>query len=241
MLQVNAIPGPTGRLLQEMLAERGLLEGRVKGVVNYGYHPAGDLPTLNANAGRQDKYRELVLMREAGVSTIPFSQHFRDFGRGLVMGRNLHHTRGRDIVVLRAGEGGPRKDYYTELIDKDAEFRVWAFRNKAIASYEKRLAYPAKNGRRGRNKAVWNWANGYAYEFVHPDGVAEGLKAVAVDAVRALDLDFGAVDIMRAGRTYYVLEVNTAPGVEGRRQGLTSLVNCIERWAKNGFKPRREL
>jgi hypothetical protein len=34
------------------------------------------------------------------------------------------------------------------------------------------------------------------------------------------------------------LEVNSAPGVEGRRQGITSLVNHIEAWAKGGFRER---
>jgi D-alanine-D-alanine ligase-like ATP-grasp enzyme len=43
------------------------------------------------------------------------------------------------------------------------------------------------------------------------------LRDVALQAVKALDLHFGAVDIIwnKKDNKCYVLEVNTAPGVEG--------------------------
>jgi RimK-like ATP-grasp domain len=238
MLELRAIAGPTGRLLKKMLQEKGLLGGKAQGRVNYGY--AGDcgLPTLNVNAGRQDKYHELIRLDDAGVRTIPFSHSAADL-KPPIFGRKFHHTRGTDIFVYGVRpllKGDHLSDYYTQLVSKANEFRVWVFRDKTLASYEKTLDYPAKNGRRGRNKEVWNWANGYAYHFVQPNDAEPRMKKLAVRAVDALGLDFGAVDIMLdKDDHYYVLEVNTAPGVEGRRQGLTSLVNCIERWAKNGF------
>lgn len=241
MLQLRAIPGPTGRLLREMLQERGLLQGEVKGVVNYGNQPKSNLPTLNENAGKQNKYQELVSLREAKVQCIPFSRSAADL-RAPILGRKYHHTRGRDIFVYGVRpllRGDRLSDYYTQLVPKRNEYRVWAFRGKAIATYEKILAYPARNGRRGRSLEVWNWANGYAYEFIHPDDASGELKTLGAKAIEALDLDFGAADIiLGTDGKYYVLEVNTAPGVEGRRQGMTSLVNHIEKWANNGFKPR---
>lgn len=238
MLELHAIKGPTGRLLAEMLKEKGLLGGKIKGVVNYGYGQDKGLPTLNKNAGRLNKYQELVRLDEEGVRTVLFSQDARDLD-GMIFGRKLHHTRGTDIVIF---EGKPLRlrDYYTQQVPKQNEFRVWAFRNKALATYEKKLDYPQKYGRNGRSKEVWNWHNGFAYQFVRPEAVQDKLKQLAVDAVAALGLDFGAVDIiLGADRWYYVLEVNTAPGVQDRRQGFVSLVNCIERWAKEGFKPRK--
>lgn len=243
MLMVRAAKGPTGRLLVEMLKERGLSKGQARGIVNYGYGERLDLPTLNANAGRQNKYEELVKLDDAGVRTIPFSRDVTDLDVP-IFGRKLHHTRGTDIFVYGVRpilRGDHLSDYYTQLIPKQAEFRVWVFRGKSLATYEKKLEYPNRYGRRGRSRDVWNWMNGFAYQFVTPDAANERMKALAVDAVAALDLDFGAVDIISAARGgYYVLEVNTAPGTLGEpRQGITSLVNCIERWAKNGFKERR--
>lgn len=235
-IQLKAIKGPTGRELKAMLDERGLLRGRVQGIVHYGYGGAEEhLPTLNRWAGTFDKLQELTRLKDQGVRTVPFARRAGDL-YGVVLGRKLHHTRGTDIKI----GPGARGDYFTQLVDKDREFRVWAYRGKCLATYEKTLDYPARLGRRGRNREVWNWRNGYAYNFVDPAGVPDALKEMGAMAVDALSLDFGAVDIIYGkDRRYYVLEVNTAPGVEGRRQGLTSLVNCIERWVNNGFKERR--
>lgn len=242
MLEVHAIAGPTGRLLKEMLREKGLLGGRVQGVVNYGYSERQqNVPTLNKRAGYQNKYDELVKMDEAGVRTIPFSQSVLDLTPP-IFGRKFHHTRGTDIFVYQVKpllRGDRLSDYYTMLVPKHAEFRTWVFRGKHLATYAKVLEYPEKLGRRGRNKEVWNWNNGYAYQFTPPENVSGALKTIASDAVKALDLDFGAVDVLLgADQRYYVLEVNTAPGVEGRRQGILSLVNQIERWTQGGFKER---
>lgn len=244
MIELRANKGPTGRLLREMLVAKGLVDrygrgGQYNAVVNYGYGGTSNLPTLNARAGTFNKLQELEFLEGKGVSTVPFSRDFRKFNRGLVMGRNIHHTRGTDIVIYRAGEGGPRKDFYTQLIPKRREYRVWAFRRTCIGVYEKVLTYPRKNGRRGRSKEVWNWRNGYAYHFVHPTQAPEPLKALGCAAIDALGLDFGAADIILGNDTrYYVLECNTAPGVEGPRQALMSLVGHIEKWAKGGFKRR---
>ena len=241
MLQLRAIAGPTGRLLKTMLEERGLLGGQIKGRVNYGHGgEALDLPTLNANAGRQNKYEELVRLDDAGVRTIPFSNNALDLDAP-IFGRKFQHTRGNDIFIYKVRPLLRRdrlSDYYTQLVSKQTEYRVWVFRTKWLATYEKKLEYPNRYGRRGRSKEVWNWSNGFAYKFVDPEDVDPGLKQIAVDAVMAMNLDFGGVDVILGndGR-YYVLEVNSAPGTQGEaRQGITSLVNCIERWAKNGFK-----
>lgn len=242
MLELRAIKGPTGRLLAEMLRERGLLNGPVKGIVNYGYQGDGrGLPTLNSNAGRQNKYEELVKLDEAGVRTIPFSNNALDLAPP-IFGRKYHHTRGKDIFIYGVRpllRGDRLSDYYTQMVAKTREYRVWSFRGKHLATYEKTLTYPNKLGRRGRSRDVWNWENGYAYDFVRPEDSATKLKNLSADAVSALELDFGAVDVVEdAAHRFYVLEVNTAPGVQDRRQGFTSLVNCIEKWATNGFKER---
>lgn len=244
MIELRAIPGPTGRLLRGMLAERGLLTGRAQGVVNYGYSGRHtDLPILNERAGTFNKLKELQLLVQNGVNTVPFAANANDVTVPL-MGRSLHHTRGSDIIVYRVHQPSRmynvRHDYFTQLVPKAREYRVWAFRGTPIGTYEKVLSYPRKNGRHGRHVEVWNWRNGYAYEFRHPDNVEALLKDVGTAAVEALGLDFGASDIiLGTDRDYYVLEVNTAPGVEGPRQGLTSLVNHIERWARGGFRRRR--
>jgi hypothetical protein len=242
MLELRTNPGPTGRLLRQMLAERGLIRAPYRGVVNYGYGGPSNLPALNARAGTFNKLQELELLRAKGVTTVPFSRSPMDLVAP-VLGRSLHHTRGNDIIVygVRPGILRPvhRHDFYTQLVPKAREFRIWSFRRKVIGCYEKMLTYPAKLGRRGRSREVWNYRNGYAYLFRRPEETPENLKELARSAVDAVGLDFGAVDLIvdNQGRGF-VLECNSAPGQEGRRQSITSLVNHIERWAQGGFKRR---
>jgi glutathione synthase/RimK-type ligase-like ATP-grasp enzyme len=57
-----------------------------------------------------------------------------------------------------------------------------------------------------------------------------------------LGLDFGAVDVLlgRDGK-FYVLECNTAPGVEGEgRQVIQALARKIANWVKKGYPTRKE-
>jgi D-alanine-D-alanine ligase-like ATP-grasp enzyme len=60
----------------------------------------------------------------------------------------------------------------------------------------------------------------------------EPLVTEAQKAVNALGLDFGAVDIIYNGHEdkYYVLEVNTAPGMEGETMFsyVCSFLNIME-------------
>lgn len=243
MIQLRANRGPTGRMLQEMLREKGLLEGEVSGVVNYGYGGPTELPCLNRRAGTFNKLEELELLRAKGVATIPFSRSPGDLATPL-MGRSLHHTRGNDILVYRfnphlAGLNGRQHDYFTQLVPKAREFRIWAFRRKVIGCYEKVLEYTNKYGKRGRSREVWNYRNGYSYLFRNPADISQETKTLGTQAIDALNLDFGAVDIIQSGTgEVLVLEVNTAPGQEGRRQAISSLVNHIDIWAKNGMKRR---
>lgn len=244
MIELRANPGPTGRLLREMLAGKGLLTGPARGVVNYGHGGPTNLAQLNARAGTFNKLRELEILLAGHVQTVPFST--ARFELVPCLGRRLHHTRGTDIVMygprgieMLARSSGGRSDFFTKLIPKRREFRVWAYRRTCIGVYEKMLTYPRKLGRKGRSKEVWNWRNGYAYEFRRPSEMPDALKRVGIAAVDALGLDFGAVDIILGNdERYYVLEVNTAPGVEGPRQALASLVNHIAKWAAGGFKKR---
>jgi hypothetical protein len=129
MLELRANPGPTGRLLRQMLAERGLLTGAARGVVNYGYGGPSNLPTLNARAGTFNKLRELELLRAKGVAMVPFSRSPMDLAAP-VMGRSLHHTRGNDIIVYRTRPDGrilrPQRahDFYTQLMKSYLNIRL---------------------------------------------------------------------------------------------------------------------
>ena len=55
------------------------------------------------------------------------------------------------------------------------------------------------------------------YPMTQLNFIKEEAKNAAIKAVEALDLDFGAVDIIETRQgEIFVLEVNTAPGLEGK-------------------------
>jgi D-alanine-D-alanine ligase-like ATP-grasp enzyme len=65
-------------------------------------------------------------------------------------------------------------------------------------------------------KLIRNHANGWVFCPLELDDVSEDSKNAAVAACAALGLDFGAVDLVvdKRDRLPYILEVNTAPGLQ---------------------------
>ena len=98
------------------------------------------------------------------------------------------------------------------------------------------MKYPGKFKYIGRN-----YRNGFVFNLVKSEAVPRGAVEQASMSVLALDLDFGAVDILQSTNGgFYVLEVNTAPGVEGAaRQGIRALAQKIARWEQKGYPNRR--
>jgi glutathione synthase/RimK-type ligase-like ATP-grasp enzyme len=231
-----------------LLAARGLIgTTAAQGVVSYGCRlTPGGTPALNANAGGGDKLAELQTLQRAGIS-VPWlctNNQWRSAQEHLpVLGRRRMHRGGTDIRLIRTMAGLERwkseRDFFTKYLASDREFRVWVFRNAHLGTYEKVLRHPEL-----RNRMVGrNYHNGYAFELVETGRVPRNAVELAKQAVRSLNLDFGAVDILQGSNgLFYVLEVNTAPGVEGpARQAIISLADHIAAWAKNGYRPRKEL
>ena len=99
---------------------------------------------------------------------------------------------------------------YVEYIKKTAEYRVHVFSGKVIDYAEKRKRKGVDN-----DEKVRNLQNGWVFcrEGVE---LPEPCAAEAIKAVESLGLDFGAVDVIfNKVRGVYVLEVNTAPGLQG--------------------------
>lgn len=113
---------------------------------------------------------------------------------------------------------------YVKYIKKAAEYRVHVFRGEIIKIQQKLKRRDFDESQ--RDTRIRNLSNGYIYgtpnKEIPPDVFGQGLAAVA-----ALGLDFGAVDVIwnRHHNRAYVLEINTAPGLEGST--VTAYVNAI--------------
>lgn len=140
----------------------------------------------------------------------------------------LNGHSGEGIVVATPGEEQAFVDapLYTKYVPKKHEYRIHVFRDEAFFVQGK--ARKAEVPDDEVNWKIRNLAGGFI--FAHKDvEIADVAKHEAIIAVKALGLDFGAVDIIwnQKENKYYVLEVNTACGLEG-----TTLEKYCEQFRK---------
>lgn len=139
----------------------------------------------------------------------------RDKGGRVIVCRTLtRSSAGKGIVIAEDIDQVVTAPLYTGYIKKQSEFRIHVLGGEVI-----------DRQRKARNKEVddddVNWrirthTNGFIYmreDVEYPEGIDEQ----AIRAVEACGLDFGAVDIVynKLENRCYVLEVNSAPGLEG--------------------------
>jgi glutathione synthase/RimK-type ligase-like ATP-grasp enzyme len=126
---------------------------------------------------------------------------------------------GEGIEMVRAGDELPDAHLYVEYIKKEQEYRVHVGR---LGTDTVIIAVQRKARRKDIPDEQVNWQvrnhkNGFIFAregFTVPDGVL----GVCKSALLASGLDFGAVDVIynaKEGKAY-VLEINTAPGLEGQ-------------------------
>lgn len=101
------------------------------------------------------------------------------------------------------------------IAGKRTEYRVHVFQGRAILTQVKLRRADAQE-QPGYNSLIRNLASGWIYG-VNLEGQPgiNTVQAAAIAALRASQLDFGAVDIVYKEDTQrpYVLEINTAPGL----------------------------
>jgi glutathione synthase/RimK-type ligase-like ATP-grasp enzyme len=159
----------------------------------------------------------LQRLREAGVSAIDFTVSRDQVSRWLTEGHTvyartlLNASQGKGIIVLKPGETReiPYAPLYTKGVLKAHEYRVHVFGDKIIDVTKKRRRNDVD-----RSDYIKNLSNGWVYcrEGIE---VPENLLTVAKQAIAGLGLDFGAVDVLYRKGQPYVLEINTAPGLQG--------------------------
>lgn len=236
------------KLVREALREQKIAEPDC--VVCYGAGYAGPKPALNAKCSGLNKMEQGKLIQAAlpgeAIEIYPTPHLKTRFPKLPCVARRLKHAKGKDMVVCRSTGAvrrwTDRRDYFTPVVESDTEYRVWIYRKRVLAVYEKRLTEPQNNVKFGRNRA-----NGFTFHALATEAIPDALRRVGVAAVRSLDLDFGAVDILgsynhgdKLDITATVLEVNSAPGVsDEHRSAIVRLTNRIVRWIANGCPERK--
>lgn len=227
----------TGNMLKRLVGEEVPVSNTIaSNIVSYGVRlPLSGVKTLNARAG-YDKFEELRILRSNGIVTPRFYK-LRDLlslGNSSWIARKKTHTQGKDIrPILQLEEiswlAAAGWSYAVEYIPFVREYRTWIFQKSHLGTYEKEMVRPHEYKRIGHSNH-----NGFAFNLVKEENIPRRAVEAAMAAVNALDLNFGAVDILEGpGHQFYVLEVNTAPGVQGERQAIVSLARKIVKWVKN--------
>jgi hypothetical protein len=142
------------------------------------------------------------------------------------LARRNNHVGGRDLLA-RPGDIEPQ--YYSKKLDLVEEYRLHMFRGKSIRAGKK-----SQNPTRPDGSPAHPWIRSYdAGWVIKYDGFksTKEMRALGAAALKALGLDFGAVDMgkTRDGKLV-VLEVNRAPGVEGGT--VDAYAKHIIAWAK---------
>lgn len=143
------------------------------------------------------------------------------FARGGVVCRTvLAGHSGEGIVIALSRDELVPAQLYTKYIKKSQEYRIhlgrWLDQSITTISIQRKA-----RSRDVEDEAV-NWqVRNHQNGFIYVRGDANP-PACAMDVARAVfaasDLDFGAVDVIYNERNdrAYVLEINTAPGLEGQ-------------------------
>jgi len=211
-------------------------------IINWGSGDApnwdvGDATMLNHPyyvRGASNKLTAFQMMKEAGVSIPEFTTD-SDVARGWV--RNDEKVVSRYKLQGHSGDGieisgdydtfihRPRPPLYVKYIKKQDEYRVHVFNGNVIDIQQKRKKREIDNEE--VDYKVRSHDNGWVFcrDNLNPP---PSISSDATSAMAALGLDFGAVDIIwnNHQQKSYVLEVNTAPGLEGTT--LTKYVNAIK-------------
>ena len=169
-----------------------------------------------------NKQASFEAMERGGVPTVPHTcekataQAWLEDGHSVVARRLLRANSGRGIVLVSpdGGETLPTAPLYTRYVKKADEYRVHVVGDTVVDFAQKKKRTEVDN--EDVNYQIRNACNGWVFcrEGVDPP---DAVRDASVAAVRALGLDFGAVDVgwNTKEERPAVYEVNTAPGVEG--------------------------
>lgn len=178
-------------------------------------------PELVRIAGNKLSFFQYVFGPESqgGVPRIPDfttdrveAQNWLNRGHIIVCRMSLTGHSGHGIIIVSGQDTLPEAPLYVKYVKKDSEYRVHIF-DREVIDLQRKVRDP---DREPLDWKVRSHSNGFIFQRnninVPQDVLEQARRAFVVSG-----LDFGAIDVIwnRNEQQAYVLEINTAPGLEG--------------------------
>jgi hypothetical protein len=164
-----------------------------------------------------NKLKTFSALTVSNVNHVPWTtnkadaQAWLNAGQIVIARLKLQAHSGVGIEVVHPGGVLPDAPLYTMYVKKRKEFRVHVLGGAVIHVSQKKKKVGVEV-----DPLIRSHLKGWVF---CQDGIVEPntLRQTAIDAVKALGLDFGGVDIIwnESKNQCYILEINTAPGIEG--------------------------
>jgi len=172
---------------------------------------AASIHEVNDKAGFRMKMDEHDLCPPTWIDIDDFQMHGHPYP---LIVRKSRHAQGRGLYVAEdfgqlqalTRQLGKGNYYFSPLINKVAEYRVFVVQGRAVAVAQKTPGNP--------EDIAWNVARGGRFDNVRWDNWPLKAVKVAIAAFNLSTLDFGGVDVMVDGAgNAYVIEINSAPSL----------------------------
>ena len=162
---------------------------------------------------------------------IEVAQEWKDNGTLIVERHLLRGSRGAGIRMVGAQEELQAAPLYTQYIKKATEYRIHVFDGEVIDSQRKVVKKTWRQMAQNPNWKIRTHDNGFIYQRQGVD-IPPLVVDAAERAMEASGLLFGAIDVIwnNKQKRAYVLEINTAPGLEG--QTVLSYAQAIRDWIR---------
>lgn len=161
-----------------------------------------------------NKLQQLRAFNQHGVQTVEWTEDKQEaLGYEVIYARTKLSGHSGEGIVVAAGADLEVPDaplYTSGITGGRREYRVHVIGDQHYIQQKKR-----RSGAVDISNDIRNHHTGWVYTTGTMTTPPAGLVEEASKAVQALGLTYGAVDIITKAGNLWVLEVNTAPGLEG--------------------------
>lgn len=171
----------------------------------------------------KDKLTQYRFFAANNISALEFTvdaaqaQHWLNDGRTVFGRKVLNGSCGKGIVVMEKPADFQPCPVYTMYKPKKREFRVHVFRDKVVGICEKKRKADYQGDK--KDAKIRNLEHGYIFaQTVELTPALKGrLEETSLKAAKVCASDFRGVDVCYNEKAddVFVIEVNSAPGIEG--------------------------